>query len=505
MDFPRASGILLHPTSLPGKYGIGDLGSEAFVFADFLKECGQRYWQILPLGPTGYGNSPYSCLSAFAGNPLLISPEKLLNENLLKPSDLIDIPVFKPDSVDFEVVTVYKNKVLWKSWEYFNQSAEVGLQNKFQTFCDDNAWWLDDYSLFMALKGANNSTSWNEWSDDIKWRKPEILEIKRIQLKQSIGYYKYQQFLFNKQWMELKKYCQERDIFFIGDMPIFVNIDSDTVWAQPDLFQIDKNGFPAFVAGVPPDYFSETGQLWGNPIYRWEVMEQQFFSWWINRFKATFELVDYLRIDHFRGFESYWEIPGMEVTAVKGHWVKAPGLKLFKTVETTLGTLPIIAEDLGAITPEVKQLRDSLGFPGMRVLQFAFDEDKANEHKPFNFVKNCVVYTGTHDNNTSVGWFLDVDKNTTMSDEQKIKEKQFLLKYLGTDGKEVNWDLVRLALASVADTAIIPLQDVLGLGSEARMNIPGTTTGNWRWRFIQEELTDKIKTRLKEMTRVYGR
>jgi 4-alpha-glucanotransferase len=435
---------------------------------------------------------------------LLISPDKLIEENLLKPADISHIPHFSQETVNFEDVIEYKNYLLVKSWEYFKSEADPHIKGEFESFCSDNDWWLEDYSLFMALKEFNGSIIWNKWPDNMKWREPATIESYKVQLKKSIEYFKFQQFLFRRQWSSIKKYCNDRNIRFIGDMPVFVNIDSDSVWTHPQLFQIDNNGQASLVAGVPPDYFSKTGQLWGNPLYKWDEMERSHYSWWIDRLRATFNLVDILRIDHFRGFESYWEIPGNAETAVNGGWVKGPGLKLFQASEIALGPLPIIAEDLGIITDEVRQLRDKLNFPGMRVLQFAFNEDKLNEHKPYNYVKNCVVYTGTHDNNTSVGWFAGDDKST-MSNEQKLRERQYTLKYLGTDGKEINWDLIRLAHSSIADTCIVPFQDVLGLGSNARMNTPGVPKGNWNWRFSSDMLTNTMKSRLKEMTWTYGR
>jgi len=507
VSFPRASGILLHLTSLPGRFGIGDLGEEAYQFADFLTNTGQCLWQILPLGPTGYGNSPYQCLSVFAGNPLLISLEKLIEEKLLEPIDLEDKPSFPSARVDYASVTKFKMPLLKRSFENFQRNAAPGEREQFEVFCQKKAAWLETYALFMALKEAHGLTAWNVWEQDLQKRQPGSLQRWSKKLHQEISYHKFQQYQFFKQWSELKKYCNVRGIRLIGDMPIFVALDSAEVWSHPDMFHLDANGRPTVVAGVPPDYFCRTGQLWGNPLYRWDVMAEDGYAWWIERLRATHALVDIIRLDHFRGYEKYWEVPGTDIIAMNGRWVSGPGIDLFEAVQKALGALPIIAEDLGVITPEVDALRDQLGFPGMRVLQFAFGNDpKADEYKPHNYPRNCVVYTGTHDNNTTIGWFTGSGmKDSTQSGEEKKRERQFALKYLGTDGYEINWDFVRLAFMSVADTAIVPMQDILGLGSEARMNLPGSIEGNWCWRFVSNMLTDEIKYRLEELSKVYGR
>jgi 4-alpha-glucanotransferase len=504
---PRASGILLHPTSLPGRFGIGDLGNEAYRFADFLAQTGQRLWQILPLGPAGYGNSPYQCLSNKAGNYLLVSPEKLLNDGFLKQNDLNSTPDLPDEYVDYSAVIDFKTGLFRKSFELFNNTPESPHQKEFRDFCKQNASWLDTYSLYMALKAAHGLKSWTEWKNDIKWREPEAIKQWNDKLQDEILFHKYLQYQFFKQWSELRRYCNDLGIRIIGDIPIFIALDSVEVWTNPELFYLDDNGKPTVVAGVPPDYFSETGQIWGNPIYRWDIMEKDGFSWWIERVRAINSLVDIIRIDHFRGFESYWEIPGTDITAMNGKWVPAPGLKLFKAIGKTLGALPVLAEDLGVITPEVDALRDKFGFPGMRVLQFAFGNDrKADEYKPHNYIQNCVVYTGTHDNNTTIAWFNGGEVGaTTLKKEDLEIERSRALRYLGTDGHEINWDFIRLASMSVADTVIVPMQDILGLGSEARMNIPGTTTGNWRWRFTSDMVTETIKEKLKEITFLYGR
>jgi 4-alpha-glucanotransferase len=507
VNFPRASGILLHPTSFPGRFGVGDLGREAYQFADFLAGTGQSLWQILPLGPTGYGNSPYTCLSVFAGNPLLISLERLADDGFLEPADLADVPSSPGDRVHYGSVIKFKMPLLRKSFDAFQKKAAPGEQEQFEAFCQQNASWLETYSLFMALKDAHGLAAWHTWEEDVRRRQSKSLERWSKKLSNEICYHQYQQYQFFKQWSELKKYCNERGIRLIGDVPIFIAFDSAEVWSRPEMFYLDAGGKPTVVAGVPPDYFSKTGQLWGNPLYRWDVMAGEGYAWWIERLRATHALVDIIRLDHFRGFEKYWEVPGTDTTAMNGRWVPGPGAELFDAVQKALGALPIIAEDLGVITPEVDALRDQLSFPGMRVLQFAFGSDpKADDYKPHNYPRNCVVYTGTHDNNTTVGWFRgSAIGDSTLSSEEKEGERRLALKYVGTDGREINWDFIRLALMSVADAAIIPMQDVLGLGSEARMNLPGTAEGNWCWRLVPDMLTGEINDRLKEVTALYGR
>ena len=507
MSFQRASGILLHPTSLPGRFGIGDLGDEAYRFADLLADMHQHLWQMLPLGPTGYGNSPYQCLSVFAGNPLLISPEKLVVDGFLEPSRLDSAPAFSDDNVDYDAVIRFKLPLLSASYEAFAAHASPAHQEQFEAFRDQNASWLDDYAIYLALKESQGLSAWNTWDDDLRARRPEALRFWRQKLAHEIRRHQYQQYQFFRQWYDLKEYCNRRSIRLIGDMPIFVALDSAEVWSRPDLFHLDDHGRPTVVAGVPPDYFSEMGQLWGNPIYRWDVMARDGYTWWIDRFRALHALVDIIRVDHFRGFESYWEVPGTATTAINGRWVPGPGAELFRAVQQALGALPLIAEDLGVITTEVDALRDDLGLPGMRVLQFAFGRDaKADEYKPHNYPRNCVVYTGTHDNNTTVGWFRDTGtQDTTQTADEKKNERDLALRYLGSDGQQIHWDFIRLALMSVADTAIFPMQDVLGLGSEARMNLPGTARGNWRWRFTFDMLTGQTRDMLRDLTAIYGR
>jgi 4-alpha-glucanotransferase len=483
------------------------LGQEAYQFINFLASTGQHLWQVLPLGSTGYGNSPYQCLSVFAGNPLLINLDSLVEDKLLESADLENTPSFPEDRVEYELLTKFKAPLLKKSFEAFERGAAWHERKRFNVFYRKNACWLDTYSLFMALKEAHGLAAWNTWEEDIRRRQPKALAHWRNRLDREIRYHKYQQYQFFRQWSRLKKYCNEHLIRFIGDMPIFVALDSAEVWSHPEMFYMDDRGKPTVVAGVPPDYFSKTGQLWGNPLYRWDVMARDGYAWWIERFRVARNLVDIIRLDHFRGFEKYWEVLATDTTALNGRWVLGPGAKLFQAVQNALGSLPIIAEDLGTITPEVHALRDQFGFPGMRVLQFSFGSGpNAYEYRPYNYPRNSVVYTGTHDNNTTIGWFKGDDvKDSTQSQEDREKEKQVALTYLGTDGHEINWDFIRLAFTSAANTAIIPLQDILGLGSEARMNIPSRAEGNWCWRFTPDMLTGEIKTRLKRLTALSGR
>jgi 4-alpha-glucanotransferase len=491
VNFPRASGILLHPTSLPGRFGIGDLGSTAYRFVDFLAASGQRLWQILPLGPTGYGDSPYQCFSAFAGNHLLISPEKLAEEGLLTPADLENVLPFPEGEVDYGPVIEFKMPLLRRSFANFTP------QDDFAAFCEKNDWWLTDYALFMALKEVHDGIAWDGWRRDIAMRLSAAAVTRwREELADSILFHEYLQYQFSRQWSALKRYANEHGISIIGDIPIFVAHDSADVWTNQELFYLDEKGQPTLVAGVPPDYFSATGQLWGNPLYRWEKMAQTGYAWWVERFRAMLDAVDLIRLDHFRGFEAYWEVPATEDTAANGRWVKGPGADLFDAVNRALGRLPIIAEDRGVITPEVEALRDQFNFPGMKILQFAFGGGGSHLDLPHNYIRNCVVYTGTHDNDTTVGWFTGSGTPA---------ERAFALKYIGSDGRQIHWHFIRLALSSVADMAIIPLQDLMGLGSEARMNYPSRASGNWRWRYTPAMLTPEIGQRLAEMTAVYGR
>jgi len=502
MTYPRTSGILLHPTSLPGRYGIGDLGHEAFAWIDWLAAARQSIWQILPLGPTGFADSPYACLSAFAGNPLLISPDRLIESGDLSTADMQDLPMFSDERVDYGAVIAWKMPLLRRAAQRFLTQATGERQERFRRFCAENAAWLDDFCLFITIKEHFNQRMWTEWEANIALRETQALA--RWRQSKEIALHQVLQFFFWEQWQALKSYANAHGVRIVGDVPIFVAEDSADVWANRDLFHLDETGRPVVIAGVPPDYFSETGQRWGNPLYRWDVMAERGYRWWIERIKNMLDQVDIVRIDHFRGFVAYWEIPAGEPTAVKGRWVAGPGAALFEAIEKELGRLPIWAEDLGVITPEVIGLRERFGFPGMKILQFAFDEDALRAsfgnytHNPFlphNYTQNFVVYTGTHDNDTALGWF----NNSSAEARQKA------LEYLGCDAHTFNWSLIRAAMASVAHTAILPLQDLLGLGTEARMNLPGTTGNNWTWRCPPEALTEQLAERLAKMTRCYER
>lgn len=497
MPSPRCAGILLHPTSFPSRFGIGDLGLEAYRFVDFLCKSYQQLWQILPVGPTGYGNSPYASYSAMAGNPMLISPDKLREDGLLAEEDFANLPEFPYEKVDFEQVVQIKIPLLKQAFENFKTQASPVQHQEFAGFCETKAYWLDDYALYMALKDAHEGASWHTWKPEIARRQPEALEQWRVQLNEEIFYYKYIQFEFFRQWSQLKSYANMRGIQIIGDIPIYVAHDSADVWSHPEIFSLDEEtGEAALMAGVPPDYFSATGQLWGNPIYNWEELQKQDFKWWVQRFEAMLDYVDVIRIDHFRGFQAYWVVKQGETTALNGTWVEAPGEALFRVVGQKLGKLPVLAEDLGVITPEVEALRDQFEFPGMKILQFAFGSDPGNPYLPFNYSRNCVVYTGTHDNDTTVGWF----------NQGSDYEKHKLWLYLGCMSNEgIHWDMIRLALSTVANQAIIPLQDVLGLGTEARMNVPSKADGNWGWRYQPDALTDELGDRLKTLTETFGR
>ena len=506
MNFPRASGVLLHPTSLPGPFGIGDLGPQAYAFADFLLSSGQSLWQVLPLGPTGYGDSPYACYSAFAGNTLLISPEQLVTEGLLNQSELASPLPPANEEVDFARSHALKDDLLRKAYERYKRTTDTGLRSAFETFAQKYTAWLEDYALFRALKDAHDGIAWNKWEPALVRRTPRALARAREQLRDEVEAQMFYQFLVFRQWFALKTYCNENGIQLVGDVPIFVAHDSADVWTNPEEFKLDKNGTPLVVAGVPPDYFSTTGQYWGNPLYDWDRMQQEGFKWWIDRVQATLNVVDIIRVDHFRGFAACWEIPGGDETAERGQWVEAPGRELFTAIRKALGELPIIAEDLGVITPDVVALRDDFGFPGMRILQFGFGGDTKNIDLPHNYTTNIVAYTGTHDNDTTVGWFQSVaGEGSTRTAKQIEQERTFCLNYLNSNGKEIHWDFIRVLLSSVANTAIVPLQDLLGLGTEARMNLPNSTKGNWTWRFKAGALNEKIGTRLKDLTDWYGR
>jgi 4-alpha-glucanotransferase len=489
MALPRSAGILLHPTSLPGPNGIGELGREAHVFLDFLNAAGLTLWQVLPLGPTGYGDSPYQCFSAFAGNPLLIDVA----------AD--EIPDFPEHTVDFERVIPYKRALLdatiatWKP------------DDQYHAFVQAQAWWLDDYATFMACKEAHDGAAWTSWDSALAAREPDALLQWRDKLAKSIERYRIEQYLFYSQFDTLHRAAKDRGVRLMGDLPIYVAHDSADVWANPKLFKLRPDGRPLVQAGVPPDYFSATGQLWGNPIYDWDAMHADGYAWWIRRLRHAFASFDIVRIDHFRGFEAYWEVPGDAPTAVNGQWVKGPGAALFDAVTKALGPLPIVAENLGVITPAVEALREQFGYPGMSILQFAFGaNEEGSEFRPHNYSRELVVYTGTHDNDTTVGWWSSTGEgDSTRSNEEVAREKAFALEYFGADGREMNWTLIRAALASVANTVIVPMQDVLGLGSEARMNLPGRASGNWGFRFSWDQVTPEIVKRLRTLVDTYDR
>jgi 4-alpha-glucanotransferase len=513
VSFPRSCGILLHPTSLPGPFGIGDLGPAAYEFADFLEEAGQSIWQMLPLGPTGYGDSPYQCFSAFAGNPALISLTRLGDEGLLDARDLDDLPDFSADQVEYERVNQFKQVGLKRAFAAFQRGAPEHRQQQFAQFVEAEGGWLADYALFRALKDRFDGVAWPKWDPDLASRQPTALGRARKDLASQIAEQEFLQFVFFEQWRSLKEYCGKKKIRMMGDLPIYVAHDSADVWAHPQYFQLDNHGNATKVAGVPPDYFSATGQLWGNPIYHWERMAADGYSWWIKRFRGAFRMFDMLRVDHFRGFEAYWEVPGGEKTAQNGRWLKGPGAKLFAVIENKLGHLPILAENLGVITPEVEAIRERFGFPGMAILQFAFGNDpQGPSFRPHNYPRNVVAYTGTHDNDTVLGWWTSKPGEGSIRTEDDIrKEREFTRSYLGvddcqnSDSEHINWLFIRTLMASVADTVVFPVQDLIGAGGEARMNVPGTATGNWRWRVRGELLTNEIAGRLRSMAKMYDR
>ena len=499
MKFERASGILLHPTSLPSPHGIGDLGRAAYNFIDFMERSGQTLWQILPLGPTGYDHSPYTMnFSAFAGNPLMVSVEKLAEEGLLTADEITPLENAKPDRVEFSRVIPHKMKMLRQAFERFKAQDHNAQMDRFS---QEQGWWLEDFVLFMALLEANDGKPWSQWEPSIARREPAAMKAKAEALKESINFQRFIQLKFFEQWQALRDYVNEKNIQIIGDVSIYVCHNSADVWAHPDLFKLDPQTLEsAYIAGVPPDYFSETGQLWGNPVYDWQKCQDSNFSWWISRFKATLQYVDWVRVDHFRGFEAYWQVPASEETAMNGEWIKAPGDAFFETLAKELGDLPVLAEDLGVITPEVEALRDRFEFPGMKILMFAFSGDPNNTHLPQNYGTNCIVYSGTHDNDTAIGWWETLAQH----------EKQFLAQTLGYNApeeiQEINWLLIETALKSRADLAIVPLQDLLGLGHSARMNDPSVIPNNWRWKYESSDmLTDEVSDRLRQLTDTYNR
>ena len=518
----RSAGVLLHPTSLPGPHGIGDLGREACAFADFLAACGQTWWQMLPIGPAGPGHSPYFSFSAFAGNPLLISLDQLCRQGLLEPADVKPLRGQVQDRVHFASVERFKEARFAKACEAFERRPDAAAKAAFAAFCAEHQAWLEDYALFCAVKETRQGAPWIEWEPGLRSRRPAALERARDALAGRIRFHKFLQFLFHAQWRELKAHCAQLGLGLIGDLPIFVAADSADVWSHAELFWLGADGRPTVVAGVPPDYFSKKGQLWGNPLYRWDVMRADGYSWWLARFRQTLSRFDAARLDHFIGFHHHWEIKSGAKDAVAGRWVPVPGEDFFRAVLRAFGdpraeaaeeegvgeretAVEIIAEDLGLITKEVAALRDRFEFPGMRVLQFSFmDSDEAFE--PRNLPRRCVVYTGTHDNDTVAGWFHNpVDEAGPRSAEEIRLERERALRYMGGSGVDIHWDMIRTALQCPADTAIILAQDLLGLGSEARMNRPGTGEGNWQWRLAAGALTPEAAGRLALMTGAYGR
>jgi 4-alpha-glucanotransferase len=501
MTFNRSSGILLHPTSLPGPYGIGDIGPQAHRFVDWLASTGSKLWQVLPLGPTGYGDSPYQCFSAFAGNPYLISPQDLLSDGLLTQDDLNAKPDFLASRVDFGLLIPWKLELLLKSFSRF-QAAPENFQTEFDYFRAENAFWLDDHTLFMALKEANGGGAWNGWPEPLRKRRKSALSKAKNELSETMMRYAFYQFVFFRQWDRLRAHAHQQGVQIIGDIPIFVACDSSDVWAHPELFFLDKDGNPTVVAGVPPDSFSTTGQLWGNPLYNWEIHKQDGYAWWLSRVRASLQTVDVIRFDHFRGFAGYYEIPANDKTAEFGRWVSGPGRDLFRAIDKHLGDglttsrtgLPIIAEDLGLVTPDVIELLKAFDLPGMKVLQFGFSEPD-NPFLPHNYIPNCVAYTGTHDNDTTRGWFESASEH----------EREFARRYLRVDGSDFAWDMIRAVWGSVADLAITPMQDVLNCGGDARMNFPSRLGGNWAWRIKEDDLNDDLAGKLRDLNWLYKR
>ncbi len=495
----RGSGILLHITSLPSPYGIGDLGTHARGFVDFLAKTGQSYWQILPLNLTSpaYGNSPYSSFSAFAGNCLLISPERLAADGFINKSVIKDPPSFSAKRVNYKKVIAYKNRIFDLAYE--KNRDRLQQNREFRMFCDVNAFWLDDFSLFISIKKSFNGVEWSDWPEGLRDRKKSAVKEASGKFKDNILKEKFLQYIFFGQWASLKRYCDTKNVGIIGDIPIYVNYDSSDVWANPGIFSLDRNKKPVFVAGVPPDYFSSTGQLWGHPLYKWDVLKRSGYAWWIKRIEHNLNLFHLFRLDHFRGFAGYWKVGAGEKTAINGEWIKAPAVDFFNTVTKRFPHVSIIAEDLGVITPDVREVMERFGFPGMKVLQFAFGKDlSTNPYAPHNHIKNCLVYTGTHDNNTIRGWF----KNETTDED-----KERLFKYLGREVSEktIHWEIVRLAMMSVADTVIIPMQDIIGLGEKQRMNLPASAKGNWEWRVLEGQLSPGLIEKLRKLTARCGR
>ena len=493
----RAAGVLLHPTSLPGHYGIGDLGNELIAFLDWAAAAGMRIWQVLPLNPPGYGASPYGCLSSFAGNPLLISPQRLLQDDLLDVDDVAQVPAFDNEHVEFDRVEPYKLALLRTSWKRFQEHATEELRVAFEAFvgAPEQSDWLDDYTLYASLKESAGGQPWWMWDAALVARDAKALQHAREEHADNIRFWQYVQFLFFRQWSAVRDAAHARGIRIMGDVPIYVAGDSADVWGSRELFQLGENGEPTVIAGVPPDYFSATGQRWGNPLYRWDLMREQNYRWWVARIRANLRFADIIRLDHFRGFAAYWEIPAEEETAVRGRWMPGPGAALFDAIRTSLGDLPLVAEDLGFITEDVHELRRTIGVPGMKIVQFGFGQNDS-PHLPHRFEPATVAYTGTHDNDTAHGWFEHA------SDD----EREAALTYLGChDANDVAWGLIRAVYTSVAETAIVPVQDVLALGSEARMNTPGEEKHNWSWRVHPSALTHEHAVKLRKLAELTGR
>lgn len=495
MKSKRMSGILLHPSSLPGPDGIGDIGPEAYDWVNFLVQTRSELWQLLPLGPTGYGDSPYQCFSAFAGNPYLISSTLLIDEELISLADLNDRPSFSDENVDYGPVIEWKLKLLNRAFKNFKQKKLHDLKARFQEFITEEEDWLLDFSMFMAIKEIHGGSSWDHWEDGLRKRDPNEIEKFKNQNWDLIESHMFRQFLFYSQWIDLKKYANEQGIKIIGDIPIFISFDSSDAWANPELFYFDEDLKPTVVAGVPPDYFSATGQLWGNPLYRWDVHKKNDYQWWKKRIKATLKLFDYIRLDHFRGFVNYWEVPAGNTTAEVGRWLPGPGAEFFESILAELGNLPIIAEDLGEISEDVYILRDHFELPGMKIFQFAFSGDPDDPFLPHNYPVNCVAYSGTHDNDTALGWYLSAPE----------KEKDFCRRYLSRSGDNISWDMIRAVWSSVAKISIAPLQDFLSLGTEARMNFPGKASGNWSWRVLPSQINSELAGKINELNFLYSR
>ena len=496
MAFNRSSGILLHPTSLPGPNGIGELGPGAYAWVDWLAGTESALWQVLPLGPTSYGDSPYQCFSAFAGNPYLVSFERLTEDGLLTEVDFHDRPQFDPARVDYGTIYYWKLAVLDRAFDRFKNGSFADMESELAEFRGRQANWLPEYALFMALKDAHAGQPWWEWPDGLRLREPKTLEKARKIHARSVEKHEFRQYLFFKHWQDIRAYAHSKGIQIVGDIPIFVAYDSSDVWANRELFYLDDQGSLTVQAGVPPDYFSVTGQLWGNPLYRWDVHKKTGYAWWFARMRAVLDQVDIVRLDHFRGFYDYWEIPGDAKTAEHGRWVEGPGADFFEKLNESLGDLPIIAEDLGDLNPEVYVLRDRFNLPGMKILVFAFGDEHPSIFVPHNYTENSVVYTGTHDNDTVRGWY----------DRVGPKERDLARRYLARDGHDISWDLIRAAWASVSVFALAPMQDFLSLGNEARMNKPGTIgIHNWSWRVQPDAFSDGLQARIKEANFLYGR